>query len=96
MGALRVPGSGSIPGLKGDLSKDDFLLESKATINASFSIKTDVLSKISTEALNVGKKPALAISFVLPDGTSLPGGDWIMMRQSDFMELLECSSSRKP
>lgn len=95
LGAVRVPASGSMAGAKGDMKKDEFLIENKTTIHQSYALNRTTLHKISKEALTTGRKPVVALSFVLPTGASLPGSDWIIMRQADWLELLECSSSKK-
>ena len=80
----RVQASGAWGGAKGDMGSEDFLLESKSTVNSSYRLVLDVLRKAEREALATGRRPALAVQFV--DGTGRPkrGGAWVMVRESDF------------
>jgi len=82
-GAGRIPPSAGpcIPGRrsggKGDVSHDLALVECKTTLKASISIKRDYLVKISREASDVHKTPALVVSF-----TGMPRGverDWAVV-----------------
>ena len=59
MGGTQKPGSGSLPGAKGDIDLPEFLVENKATLAKSYSLKLDTLLKVYQEALEVGKSPAL-------------------------------------
>lgn len=79
IGARRNAGSGAIEGLKGDSSLANLLIESKATVNGSLSLKKEWLDKITREALAQNKNPALTISFVTGSGESLPGGDFLVI-----------------
>ena len=60
-GGKRHAGSGAFQGLKSDASSDDFQIECKRTDKDSLSFKVQWLDKISTEALGVGKIPAMHI-----------------------------------
>lgn len=81
-------GSGS-KGRKGDMRKGGFLIESKATVKDSIGVKKEWLEKVENQALLIGKKPALSLSFVRGNGEALPNGDWVAIRLSDFKELFE-------
>lgn len=81
-------GSGAIAGYKGDMTKGQFLIESKATENQSMSLKLDWLRKVSAEALAVSKHPALLLQFIDGEADLLPCGGWIMMREDTFLELV--------
>jgi hypothetical protein len=89
LGARQTPASGAMEGAKGDLRKDGFLIESKATTAASLSVKLAWLAKIAKEAEDAGRVPALAIQFVDAHGGALRLGSWVMIRESTFMELIE-------
>lgn len=79
LGGKVRPASGAVEGLKGDIVFDNVLMEAKSTLKNSISIKHDWLAKIATEARNDGKTPALAVSFVTPEGKPVVSGDWIMV-----------------
>lgn len=73
------PASGAMEGAKGDIDLDEFLMEAKSTVKDSTAIKYGWLSKIAHEARNMGKKPALALSFVNHAGEPVRDGAWVMV-----------------
>ena len=83
------PGSGSIEGLKGDITLADFLVENKCTENKSIGLKHEWLVKITREAREVGKSPALTIQFVDKLGNPLPYGRWTLIQEDDFRDINE-------
>jgi hypothetical protein len=76
LGASDVAGSGAIEGYKSDgilEGKDyQFRLEHKATVNKSMSVKQAWWDKISEEAMETNKIPALSISFTNGTGDAKP------------------------
>lgn len=90
LGAIQTPGSGAFKGHKGDARLNTetkkFLIESKATKNATMTLDLGWLVKIATEAMNERRTPALSVSFVNPDGTPRVHGDWVMIPMRDFKE----------
>ena len=88
-GAKLQPGSGAIDGAKGDIRISKFLIESKSTINESYSLKHEILQKIGREALDVNSHPALTVSFTDKDGKAKPQGDWILLPLYAFHEMNE-------
>lgn len=76
--------SGAIDFNKGDITTEQFLIESKATVNESLGVKVDWLLKIAQEALEKNKKPALAIQFVTGNGRPIHNGVWVCIRLQDF------------
>lgn len=88
IGAKLTPASGAMTGAKGDMKRGNFLIESKATQNESMSLKRDWLLKINIEALETGKLPALAVIFTNESGKSEPRDRWIMLKETDFIELV--------
>lgn len=88
LGATQTPGSGSLEGAKADMSKGDFLIENKSSLNDSFSVKKDQLYKIYQEALEISKTPALSFQFVNSEGQSQKKDRWVMMPESAFLEFL--------
>jgi hypothetical protein len=71
------PASGAMEGAKGDIDLGDVLMEAKSTTGLSMALNRDWLLKIAHEARSEGKYPALAISFVRPDGKPLLDGEWV-------------------
>jgi hypothetical protein len=79
LGGQRSAGSGSFWSRKGDVRTDGLLIEHKWTGKKSFSIKSDVLEKITTEAILDGRTPVL--------GFHLNGNDYVILGEEDFLEL---------
>jgi hypothetical protein len=79
MKARLTPGSGSKAWAKGDSVLPDLLIESKATIYDSMVLKHSFLRKITKEALETNRVPALTASFVTSSGEKKLDGDWIMV-----------------
>lgn len=84
LGGRQTIGSGNIDGDKGDVEVDQFLIEVKSTAKASMSVKVDWLRKITSEALQKSKVPALMVSFTTDDGRETKDGDWVMVPKSYF------------
>jgi hypothetical protein len=89
LGGKAIPGSGNISGLKGDIDLPDFLVENKCTDSASLSLKLSWLEKISTEARDLNKAPALCLQFVSESGEPRLHGKWVMIREVDFVGMTE-------
>ncbi len=89
------PGSGAIGGIKGDIKFKEILMESKATIKDSISIKLDWLAKISREASDSSRSPALSVTYVNADGDPRKFGKWVMIPESLFKEINEIYGSFK-
>lgn len=85
----RRPGSGALDGAKGDIVKKRFLIESKATKNASIVVKLEWLEKIDKEALDAGKDPALLLQFVDAAGNPWRGSGWVLLPERIFAEISE-------
>lgn len=77
----RNAGSGAFWSRKGDVRSKDLLIEHKWTGNKSFSMKSDVLEKIVTEAILDGRTPVL--------GFSLNNENYVVLTEPDFLELRE-------
>ena len=86
------PGSGAFD-RKGDFSTKDFLYEAKSTVHASIAIRKDDLDKVEKQALMVGRKPVLNLSFVMPSGTGRDC-DYALLRLIDFEELIEAANAK--
>ena len=89
LGGTTRPGSGAVAGAKGDILLSDYLVENKSTEHKSISLKLEWLDKISVEAREEGKVPALSIQFVDKQGNSKKRGRWVMIPESDFKEVTE-------
>lgn len=87
-GKVRA-GSGSVEGYKGDVELPDYLVENKTTVNKSLSLKEDWLTKISVEAREAGRVPAVAIQFVDSQGNSRRFGRWVMIPEENFKEMVD-------
>lgn len=92
MGGRTTPASGALTGCKSDGTVDApaqaLRIESKATVNDSIGLKKAWLDKITHEALETNRQPALVVSFVQPDGTPRPHGDWAVVPLWLLKELL--------
>lgn len=77
LGGQARPASGALQGAKGDIDLGDILMEAKSTTGKSMALQRDWLLKIAQEARSEQKYPALAISFVRPDGRPLLDGEWV-------------------
>jgi hypothetical protein len=87
MGMRTIAGSGNQAGNKSDGVDKEYRLECKSTEKKSIRLEHDWLLKIAHEALETGRTPLLAISFVFEQGKPKKEGDWVMMRKRDFDEL---------
>lgn len=88
LGARLTPASGAAQS-KGDMSRGEFLIEHKSTVQESMGLKRDWLEKIEREALFTGKSPALMIDFLRPSGDAHPAGRWVLVQESVFKEILD-------
>jgi hypothetical protein len=88
LGGRLQPGSGCKDHSKGDFFTPDFLFESKSTISESLSLKLEWLRKISKEAADITKEPALTIQFVDGSGRPVLDGAWVMVPERVFKEII--------
>lgn len=88
LGGRQTPGSGSQQHSKGDVVLPTFLVENKATLHESMSVKLEWLKKISLEAIGRSREPALAIQFVDGQGKPVVDGSWVMIPERVFRELV--------
>ena len=85
LGGHRVPNSGSIDGLKGDVSTDDFLIDSKETGSRQLMVTGQMINKITKEAREAGKNPALVLTLgQVPLGTAR---QWVCIPLHVFQEM---------
>ena len=87
LGAFKTPVSGAIDGLKGDYVVDDFLFDSKETSKASISLSVKDFAKVTREAHQAGKHPALTLKVPLVPGTV--SQEWVAIPLDVFSEMLE-------
>jgi len=93
VGGRLTPASGALKGCKSDGTWDvdenyNLRIESKATINASMSLKHDWLCKIAAEARETNRQPVLIASFTNGDGRAKKDGDWAVVPLWLLRELL--------
>ena len=75
----RNAASGAFWSRKGDVRSKDLLIEHKWTGKKSFTMKSDVLEKIVTEAILDGRTPVL--------GFSLNNENYVVLTEDDFLEI---------
>ncbi len=75
----RSAASGAFWSRKGDVRSDELLIEHKWTSKKSVTIKSDVLKKITTEAILDSRIPVL--------GLHLDGENYVVLVEEDFFEL---------
>jgi hypothetical protein len=71
-------GSGSFWSRKGDVRTPELLIEHKFTGKKTFTLKSDVLEKITLEAILEGRMPVL--------GIHLNGKNYVILSEDDFEE----------
>lgn len=79
LGAKRNAASGAFWSRKGDVRSDDLLIEHKWTGKKQATIKSDVLKKITREAILEGRVPVL--------GIHLDGENYVILLEDDYLEL---------
>lgn len=79
VGGKTNAASGAFWSRKGDVRSYDLLIEHKWTGKKSFTMKSDVLEKIVTEAILDGRMPVL--------GFSLNDNNYVVLTEDDFLEL---------
>ncbi len=75
----RSAASGAFWSRRGDVRSDELLIEHKWTGKKSVTIKSDVLKKITTEAILDSRIPVL--------GLHLDGENYVVLVEEDFLEL---------
>ena len=83
----RVPGSGNLPNLKGDVYFEDYMVEGKDTDAKSFSVTLAIWNKLEREAYMAGKMPLL-----MP---RIQGKCLVVMDEHLFQELEEARKRYK-
>jgi len=81
VGGQRNVASGAFWFRKGDVRSQDLLIEHKWTGKKSFTLKSDILEKITTEALLDSRTPVL--------GISLNEVNYVVMDENDFLTMRE-------
>lgn len=76
MGARLRPASGSFPTAKGDMTKGNYLIESKVTSKDRYTLKENTLKKIIQEALKEGKLPLIYLKINKTACYLVPEEDW--------------------
>ena len=75
----RTAASGAFWSRKGDVRNDDLLIEHKWTGKKQVTIKSEVLKKITKEAILDSRMPVL--------GIHLDGENYVILGEEDFFEL---------
>jgi hypothetical protein len=79
LGGKRSAASGAFWSRKGDVRTDDLLIEHKWTGKKTVTIKSEVLKKITKEAILDSRTPVL--------GIHLDGDNYVILAEEDFLEL---------
>lgn len=85
IGGKETAASGAFWSRKGDVRNESYLIEHKWTGKKSKTIKSDELKKITNEAIMDGRTPVF--------GIHLDGEDYVIMLETDFMEITNNASS---
>jgi hypothetical protein len=86
LGGKRQPMSGALPGHKGDIMMEEFLLDSKQTRSNILNVTTRDLTKISDEAHQMSKFPGLVMTLQTPIQTP---STWVAIPLEIFAEIIE-------
>jgi hypothetical protein len=87
MGGVRQPNSGALDHRKGDISLKNFLLESKETDTQQLVLYAKDITKISKEASQERKIPALVLTlWKMPYTVSK---EWVAVPKEVFIEMME-------
>jgi hypothetical protein len=79
VGGSRTAASGAFWSRKGDVRSSDLLIEHKWTGKKQVTVKSEVLKKITKEAILDGRIPIL--------GIHLDGENYVILGEEDFFEL---------
>lgn len=79
IGGQRSAASGAFWSRKGDVRNDNLLIEHKWTGKKTVTIKSEVLKKITTEAILDSRTPVL--------GLHLDGENYVVLLEEDFFEM---------
>ena len=79
VGGSRTAASGAFWSRKGDVRSADLLIEHKFTGKKQTTLKSDVLRKITREAILDGRMPVL--------GVHLDGENYVVLLEDDFLEM---------
>ena len=81
-GGRQVIASGALPGRKGDVRLDDWLVECKTTNSQSYRFKKSEWQQHSIDAALTGRKPMFEID--------LDGEELIVLTRDEFFRLIKC------
>lgn len=85
IGGSRTAASGAFWSRKGDIRNHKYLIEHKWTGKKQKTITSNELKKITTEAIMDGRVPVF--------GFHLDGEDYIVMLETDFLEIMDARDS---
>lgn len=83
IGGRRVAGSGSLPGMKGDVTSSRWLVEAKQTVTQRFSLTLRLWRKIEGEAVSKGKLPVMLIEMSGRTLAVIDYNDFLAIRDID-------------
>jgi hypothetical protein len=86
IGGSRTAASGAFWSRKGDVRSEELLVEHKWTGKKSKTIQSAELKKITTEAIMDGRIPVF--------GMHLDGEDYVIMLETDLLEIVHKIDSR--
>ena len=90
LGGYRQPASGALEGSKGDVKLDTFLIDSKETDTNSLILSSKELTKITREARDCGRAPAIVATIhKLPVTVAK---EWVLIPMEIFAQLLDKDS----
>jgi hypothetical protein len=87
-GGKATRASGALDFDKGDYEVSNLLVDSKATVHKSMSIKLAWLDKIRKEAQGKDKVAALHVQFTTPEGEPVLNGSWVLIPEGLLRRLL--------
>jgi recombination protein RecA len=87
VGGFRMPSSGAFQNMKGDVSLDTILMDSKSTVGELMSIGRKDIMKITREAEGQDKDPSLVLTW--DNMSSTVENQWVAIPMSVFIRLIE-------
>jgi hypothetical protein len=87
LGGYRQPASGALEGMKGDVKLENFLIDSKETETNSLILSSKELTKITREARECGRDPAIVATIhKLPVTVAK---EWVLIPMDVFAQMLD-------
>lgn len=83
LGGRRVPASGALPGLPGDVKSAEWLVEAKCTQAQQYTLTLATLYKVRREAASVGRKWAMQVMMSGEPVAIIPWAEFIRLLGED-------------